>query len=307
MGDSPEELQFYIENGYCPGNAGKTLEWAFQDWSLSQMAAKMGKKKDRQYFEKRSTGWKRLYKDEEKLLFPKNQAGEFLHNEPLSMQGWVESNAWQGTWQVSHDIPYLAKLMGGNDTLTKKLNYAFEQSRAQDFVFGYGNGYVSYANQPGCSNAHVFNYAGKPWLTQFWVRKVNEQAYGDTSPNKGYGGHDEDQGQMGGVSALMSLGLFSLKGTNSQNPVYEITSPVFDEIVIHLDPGYYEGKAFKISTTSNSPGHHYIQSIKLNNQNLDRIWFYHDDFQKGGHLEIELGPEPNYRLGSSRKSFPQKE
>lgn len=307
MGDTPEELQFYIKNGYCPGNAGKTLEWAFQDWSLSQMAGKMGRKKDQKYFEKRSTGWKKLYREDKQLLFPKDQHGEWLHNDPLSMHGWVESNAWQGTWQASHDIPSLADLMGGNDVLTEKLNHAFEQSEKEDFVFGYGKGYVSYANQPGCSNAHVFNYAGKPWLTQFWVRKVNEQAYGDTSPNKGYGGHDEDQGQMGGVSALMSIGLFSLKGTNSQNPVYEITSPVFDEIIIHLDPYYYEGKTFRISTKNNSPENCYIHSIKLNNQSLDRLWFYHRDFQKGGDLEIELGPAPRYELGSSKKSALPKE
>ena len=80
-------------------------------------------------------------------------------------------------------------MMGGNDSLCNKLNYAFRnRQRLEDFVFGYGGGYVSYANQPGCSNAHVFNYAGKPWLSQYWVRRVNEQAYGAITPDKGYGG-----------------------------------------------------------------------------------------------------------------------
>ena len=137
--------------------------------------------------------------------------------------------------------------MGGNDVLCDKLNHAFEMAAPQDFVFDYNDGYVSYANQPGVSNAHVFNYAGKPWLTQYWVRRVREQAYGGITPDLGYGGHDEDQGQMGGVSALMSIGLFSLQGNASATPVYDITSPIFDTITIQLDPRYYTGKTFTIS------------------------------------------------------------
>jgi putative alpha-1,2-mannosidase len=177
------------------------------------------------------------------------------------------------------------------------LNYAFEQAEPNDFVFGYGSGYVSYANQPGCSNAHVFNYAGKPWLSQYWVRKVNKQAYGGVTPDKGYGGHDEDQGQMGGVSALMSIGLFSLKGTTSVNPVYEITSPVFDEIKIKLDQNYYSGKNFTIKAYNNSDENCYIQKALLNGKPLNRYWLTHKEFSKGGTLELWLGAKPNVNWG----------
>ena len=142
------------------------------------------------------------------------------------------------------------------------MNYAFEKSEPDDFVFGYGSGYVSYANQPGCSNAHVFNYAGKPWLSQYWVRKVNEQAYGGTTPDKGYGGHDEDQGQMGGVSALMSMGLFSLRANNSINPIYDITSPIFDETIITLNPDYYSGREFRIITENASSENDLIKTLQ---------------------------------------------
>ncbi|MDR3094840.1 MAG: glycoside hydrolase family 92 protein, partial [Bacteroidales bacterium] len=148
------------------------------------------------------------------------------------------------------------------------------------------------ANQPGCSNAHVFNYAGKPWLSQYWVRKVNAQAYGATTPDAGYGGHDEDQGQMGGVSALMSLGLFSLQGTCAQKPTYEITGPVFDEITIQLNPAYSGGKAFKIKVHDNSEANCYIQKAALNNQPLKQLEFSHEDFAKGGMLEIWLSDKP---------------
>ena len=294
---SSEDITFYIKNGWWKNNAGITIEAAFQDWATAQMAYKLGKKKDYNYFSKRAQGWKACFNPEQNLLFPKDAAGKFTTNDPLSGAGWVEANAWQATWGVSHDIPGLAALMGGNDKLCEKLNHAFEKAAPQDFVFDYNDGYVSYANQPGLSNAHVFNYAGKPWLTQYWVRRVQEQAYGGVTPDLGYGGHDEDQGQMGGLSALMSIGLFSLQGNASVTPVYEITSPVFDNVIIKLDPQYYKGKEFTITTHNNSKENTYIQSVKLNGKELNDFWFTHDDFAKGGMLEIWLGNQPNKNWG----------
>jgi len=288
----------YIRKGYHPGNAGITLEACFQDWALSQMAKGLKKNREADYFARRSSGWKNLFNYDQKLVFPKDEEGRWLHDDPLGGRGWVEANAWQATWSVSHDIKGLASLMGGNDTLCAKLNFAFEQAAPQDFVFGYSTGYVSYANQPGCSNAHVFNYAGSPWLTQYWVRKVNEQAYGAITPDKGYGGHDEDQGQMGGVSALMSIGLFSLRGTASLNPVYDITSPVFDEVTIILDRNYYQGEKFVIRTYDNSVENCYIQKAALNGRPLNRFWFSHSDFARGGLLEIWLGNKPEKNWGT---------
>jgi putative alpha-1,2-mannosidase len=221
-----------------------------------------------------------------------------MHLDPLRGDGWIEANAWQATWGVSHDIPGLASLMGGNDVLCDKLNHAFEMAAPQDFVFDYNDGYVSYANQPGVSNAHVFNYAGKPWLTQYWVRRVREQAYGGITPDLGYGGHDEDQGQMGGVSALMSIGLFSLQGNASATPVYDITSPVFDTVTITLDPRYYTGKTFTIVTHQNSKENDYIQKARINGRELNDFWFTHEEFARGGTLELWLGDRPNKTWGT---------
>lgn len=294
---SKKEIQFYIDYGYYPGNAGITIEAAFQDWSLAQMAAKMGKKKEASYYQKRASGWTALYRPEFQLIFPKDEQGKWLHDDPLNGNGWVEANAWQGTFALPFAIPQLAKLMGGNEVLCEKLNKAFEQSEKDNFVFGYSSGYVSYANQPGCSNAHVFNYAGKPWLSQYWVRQVNEKAYGDITPDAGYGGHDEDQGQMGGVSALMSLGLFSLQGTCSQQPMYELTAPVFDEITIKLHPQYYKGAQFTIKTHNNSKENLYIQQAALNNQPLHDFRLSHGEFANGGALEIWLDDAPNKQWG----------
>ena len=150
-----------------------------------------------------------------------------------------------------------------------------------------------------CSNAHVFNHSGQSWLSQYWVRRVSQQAYGGTNPNIGYGGHDEDQGQMGGVSALMKLGLFSLRGTCSKETIYEFTAPEFDEITIQLDPRYYSGQEFKIIVNDNSEENCYIQRAELNGRPLNNCWFSHQEFAQGGRLELWLGPKPNQAWGKS--------
>ena len=302
--ESADDLKFYITHGYCPDNASKTLEWAFQDWGASRMAARLGKHSEARMFEKRSRAWTPLFNAEQGLVFPKKRNGEWLHQDALSGNGWVEANSWQATWSLSHELPKLVKMMGGADKFCEKLNFAFEQARDLDFVYAYSGGYVSYANQPGCSNAHIFAYGGKPWLTQYWVRQVKERAYGGITPDKGYGGHDEDEGQMGGISALMALGLFSVTGTESDTPYYDITSPIFDKITIKLNGDYYEGSTFTITTHNNSAENCYIQRAQLNDLEWNYAQFNHADFTKGGKLELWLGNEPNKSWGKLKYLAP---
>lgn len=297
--DMDKELDFYIKNGYCPDNAGLTIQWAFEDWALAEMADKMGKQRDYAFFYRRANGWPNSFNKNINLILPRKKDGSWLHTNPLDGYGYIEANAWQATFGLSHNIPGLAKLMGGNDNLCQMLNYAFEQSVSDDFVYGYGGGYVSYANQPGCSNAHVFSHAGKPWLTQYWVRRVKQQAHGAITPDKGYGGHDEDQGQMGGISTLMAIGLFSLDGGSKRSPVYDITSPVFDEVTIKLDLLYYKSKEFKIKTYNNSNENCYIQRASLNGKEYNSYQIPHGILAQGGILELWLGDSPNKEWGVS--------
>lgn len=123
--------------------------------------------------------------------------------------------------------------------------------------------------------AHLFNHARAPWLTQKWVRKV-KAAYADVTP---YGGYrdDEDQGQMGALGVLMAMGLFEVDGGCAVKPYYEITSPIFDKVTIHLDNRYYPGKTFQIVTTGNSDKNMYIQRATFDGKPWDRCWFYHED------------------------------
>ena len=296
----PEDIEFYDKNGWVPNNAGITIDICFQDWSIAQMAKKLNLKKDYDFFTKRLYGWRKLFDPETKFVFPRDKDGKFLHKDPLSGNGWVETNSWQATFSVANDLPGLTELMGGKDSLAKKLNIAFTLAEDADFISEYHKGYVAYSNQPSLSNGHVFSYAGSPWLTQYWLRKVKEQAYGGITPDLGYGGHDEDQGQMGGLSALIAIGLFNVYGNETVTPFYEITSPIFDEVTIHLDKKYYEGKTFVIKTYDNSKENCYIQSARLNGSALNDFWFTHEQYIKGGILELWLGNKPNKQWGTEK-------
>src|SRR5690606_13319100 len=134
LGDAAD-IEFYTENGFWPGSAGITLEAAFQDYALSEWAKKTGRTEDASFFAERSMGWKKLFNEQQDLIFPRDKEGAFMHNDPLSGSGWVEANAWQATWSVSHAIPVLSELMDGNEVLCEKLNHAFEMSEPDDFVF----------------------------------------------------------------------------------------------------------------------------------------------------------------------------
>ncbi len=297
---TPEDIEFYDRNGWVPSNAGITLDAAFQDWAIAQMARKLGNSEDYDRFMERSRGWRKTFDSKTGFVFPMTRDGKFLHSDPLSGEGWVETNAWQATFSVVNDYQGLASLMGGRDSVAAKLDRAFRMAAPADFVSEYHTGYVAYSNQPCLSNAHVFSHMGQPWLTQYWVRRVKEQAYGGTTPDLGYGGHDEDQGQMGGTSALMAMGLFNVYGNKTATPFYEITSPVFDEVTIRLDNNYYKGKTFAIKTYNNSADNCYIQRARLNGRELREFWFTHDEYRRGGTLEIWLGDKPNKKWGTGK-------
>ena len=191
----------------------------------------------------------------------------------------------------------LANMMGGEDAYADKLNYAFERARPANFIGSYGQGYVSYGNQPGLQVAHLFNYVGRPWLTQHWVRQVKERTFGSVSTTDGYGHHDEDQGQMGAISALMAIGLFEVSGGGHERPIYDISSPIFDEITIELNGDYYPGKRFRIVTHGNGPDREYIRRARLDGERLDNAWFHHDQLADGGTLELWMSKKPNKQWG----------
>ena len=257
------------------------------------------------YLERRSRNWRNLFDTGTGFIRPKASDGSWLSPfDPLEETDFVEANAWQATWFTSHDVMGLANLMGGRKAYADKLDRAFRLSEPDGFIGGGQNGlenaFVSYGNQPGLENAHLFNYVGYPWLTQHWVREVKQAVYGSTATTDGYGHHDEDQGQMGAMSALMAIGLFEVTGGGLTKPVYDITSPVFDEVTIELDRDYYRGREFRIVTHGNSAENQYIQRANLDGRELRDAFFRHDQLADGGTLELWLGARPNRAWGTDR-------
>jgi len=213
----------------------------------------------------------------------------------FAAKGFTEASAAIYTHFVPQDLPGLIRLFGGGGKYAAALNRQFELAQPTRFVAPHAQhagAWVDYDNEPSTAMAHLFNFAGAPWLTQKWVREVQRTAYGDITPEGGYCG-DEDQGQLGAVSALMAMGLFDVQGGAALKPTYQITSPVFDRVTIHLNRDYFPGHDFTIITHNNSAENVYIQSAQLNGQPLNRFWFPHSDLVAGGKLELELGPQPS--------------
>ncbi|MEM8890293.1 MAG: glycoside hydrolase domain-containing protein, partial [Bacteroidota bacterium] len=228
---------------------------------------------------------------------------------------FVEGNAAQFSWFVPHDLSSLVDLMGGQKFFNEALQSSFLKAARHDFVAKKGETdeetkqnrrvYINYGNQPSMQTAFIFNYSGNPYLTQYWSREVVEKVYSGISPEAGYSG-DEDQGLMGSLAVLMKMGIFSMKGGASQEPYYDIGSPIFEEIRIKLDPAYFEGGEFVIEANNTSSQNRYIQSANLNGEPLNQAWFYHKDLVKGGSLKLEMGAEPNTQWGAGLEALPPK-
>lgn len=282
-------MKEYMEYGYVPEETGATshtMEYAFDDWCLSEFATALNKKKDAKYFLNRSKNYENIFDKEIGYIRRKHKDGTwYADSNPLTMgteggwngKGFMEGNAWQYTWFVPQDLPNLVKLLG-KDEFNRRL------------VEGFEKGYVDLTNQPNLQAPFLFNYSGKPWLTQKYSRMVANKYY-STSPYTAWLG-EEDEGQMGALYCLYSMGIFEMKSGCSVNPYYDLSSPIFDEIKIHLDKKYYKGGTFTIKTVNNKPENDYIQSISLNGKKFDGFQLLHKDVVKGGELIVELGDKP---------------
>jgi len=329
-------IEYYIDRGYVPFplyekqygyhqcGPGVTMEYAYQDWTLAQMAKVLNKDSDHKMLIKRAANYRNIYDSTSGWMRGRTLDGNWIepfdplvyegdYKDPLG-SGFVEATAAAATWFVPHDLAGLAELMGGKDIAARRLNQSFliakqhgfvtHNYRGDNFVSSYRRrAFINYGNQPSMQTGYIFNYFGQPWLTQKWVREVIDEVYSDNDPQHGYSG-DEDQGLMGALCVLMKIGLFEMKGGAEINPSYDLSSPIFDQITIHLDKDYYQGVNFKIDVLNNSPKNKFIQSVKLNGKPLNQSWLYHKDLVKGGNLEYVLGEEPNYDWGTAPESLP---
>ncbi len=316
LGAGKIDTRYFVEYGYVPhldkGNgpdeafmfsASHTLEYAYSAWAVAQWAKQLGKTDDYNRLMDLSKGWERIYDPSCNFVRPKKKDGTFIEDfNPMQVwRGFQEGNAWQYTFYVPHDAKGLVAKVGA-DVFNHRLDSIFTVSRK--LIFSGGTEVGAFAglqtlynqgNQPCLHISWMFNEAGRPSLTQKWVRAILNEFYG-TDGIHGYGyGQDEDQGQLGAWYVISSLGLFDMKGLTDQAPFFALGSPLFDKITIRLNDRYYKGKEFVIETRNNSKQNDYVQSMDLNGKPLTDTRIPFSEIVQGGHLVLEMGNQPKDR------------
>lgn len=298
------DLVTYLKHGYVPYDEGRfsnSLEYSFDDWTVSQFARALGKEKDYEYFLERGYWWKNIIDEETGFARMKNSKGEWYPDFDSYKSGanhhYVEGNAWQLTFFVPQDVPALAEAIG-KERFIERLDWGFTESDKTRFN-GMNDQYWNYpviqGNQQSMHFAYLFNWVGKPWLTQKWIRAVLDRYYGFGVANAYLG--DEDQGQMSAWFMMASLGLFQTDGGTRVDPIYEIGSPIFEKVEIDLGKQYGRGDKFIIEAKNTSRLNKYVQSARLNGKELRDFKFPASELLKGGKLELEMGAEPNKDWG----------
>lgn len=295
------QLDVYDRYGYMPreyGVVSKTLDYAYDDWCVAQMAWAMGDRKEAKRLETRSMNYRNVFHPEYRYVVRRDTTGGWDTDfDRFSNAGFIEGNSWQYSWYVPHDIPGLVGLIGIEE-FNRRLEEGFEKSAEFHFaahLFDRTSGqsgefYINHGNEVNMCTPYLFNYSGKPWLAQKWARAIMESFYGST-PYHGWEG-DEDEGQMSAWYVMSAMGFFEMDGGCSVDPMLEIGSPLFDRITIRLDPNYYSGRTFTIRTENNSAGNVYIQRALLNGKPLREPRIPFRSVTAGGELVLEMGPAP---------------
>ena len=297
-------LEHYKKYGFIPYNlldesVTITLEYAYNDWCVAQIAKLLGKQEDFQYFSNRSKAYKHLFDSESGFMRGKNDKGTEWH-EPFDPKfsahrvhaDYTEGNAWQHSWFVLHDTKNLIELHGGNKKFNNKLEQLFTESSeiTGDNVSADITGLIgqyAHGNEPSHHIAYMFNFAKQPWRTQYWVREILKTQYSNTPD--GLSGN-EDCGQMSAWYVFSSMGLYPY---NPSSGLYQIGSPLFEKSVIKIS----ENTNFTIIAENVSDKNKYIQSATLNNVNFNRTVLMHQELKNGGTLHLVMGDKPNKNWG----------
>ncbi|HEX4084911.1 MAG TPA: GH92 family glycosyl hydrolase [Chthoniobacteraceae bacterium] len=308
LNDRNGQAQFrtlgWLPSDKIRASVSRTLEYAYDDWCIAQIAKALGKKDDYLQFSKYAANYRNVFDPATKFMRGRNEDGTwrtpFAPN-VFYRSDYTEADAWQYAWFVPQDMDGLISLMGGNEEFADKLDSLFDQdSTVVDTVPDISGMVGQYAqgDEPVHNFAYLFNYAGQPYRTQKRIRQVMAALYNSTPD--GIPGND-DCGQMSAWYVLSAMGLYP---ANPADGNYMIGSPLFHKTTIHLDPEYYHGGAFTVLADNNSDKNIYIQSAKLNGKPLTRSWLRHEEIAAGGTLELAMGPQPNKVWGSATKDLP---
>ncbi|MFK8268659.1 GH92 family glycosyl hydrolase [Capnocytophaga cynodegmi] len=294
MGDE-RGLKFYKQYGYIPYDKWDesvtiTLEYAYDDWCVAQMAKALGKTDDYEFFMKRSEAYKHLFDPTTGFMRGKSASGKWRepfdpkHSNHREATDYTEGNAWQHSWFVPQNPQGLIDAFGGKEKFTTHLEKLFTESSeiTGDNVSADITGLIgqyAHGNEPSHHIAYLFNKAGEPHRTQYWVNQILKTQY-NTTPN-GYSGN-EDCGQMSAWYVWSSIGLYPMNPVSGE---YEIGRPLFPKAKINLP----NGKTFTIIAENVSAENMYIQSATLNGKPLDRTFITDEELKNGGELKFVMG------------------
>ena len=307
--------EYYNELGYVPydvkinENTARTLEYAYDDWCIYQMAKALNRpKKELKLFADRAMNYKNVFDKESLLMRGRNKDGQF--QAPFSPLKWgdafTEGNSWHYTWSVFHDVQGLVDLMGGKKMFVSMLDSVFNLPSVFDDSY-YGGviheiremeianmGNYAHGNQPIQHMIYLYNYAGEPWKAQYWLRETMNRLYLPTPD--GYCG-DEDNGQTSAWYVFTALGFYPVcPGSNE----YVMGAPYFKKATITLE----NGKKLEISAPKNNDDNRYIRSLNYNGKNYTKNYLNHFDLLKGGRLVFDMDNKPNKGRGINESDFP---
>jgi len=307
--------EYYNRLGYIPYNvkinesAARTLEYAYDDWCIYQLAKALNRPKEEvDRFAKRAMNYKNLFDPETKLMRGRNEDGSF--QSPFNPLKWgdafTEGNSWHYTWAVFHDPQGLITLMGGKKVFNQMMDSVFNVPPLFDESY-YGfviheiremqimnMGNYAHGNQPIQHFIYLYDYSGEPWKAQYWTREVMDKLY--TAAPDGYCG-DEDNGQTSAWYVFSALGFYPVcPGSNE----YPLGSPLFKKVTLHLE----NGKQVTLTAGNNNKENRYIASMQMNGKNYTKNFLKHSDLMEGAIIRYSMSPAPNMVRGTSESDFP---
>ncbi len=310
MDDNWEGLGYYRDLGYIPADkegesVSKCIEYCYNDWAVSHVADALGRHDDAAIQRKRSQNYQHLFDPKTQFIRAKLSDGKFTDPfDPIDMghtpkwRDYTESNAWQTTFGIQHDVKGYMALWGGREPFVAKLDQLFTvpstlPADAPPDIAGLVGQYA-HGNEPSHHIAYLYVYAGQPWKTQARVASLRKTMYRN-DPNGLEG--NEDCGQMSAWYLLSALGLYAVDPVSGN---YVLTSPLFEKATVNVG----DGKELVIEAKRPSPDAVYIESVSLNGKQLDRLWVSHEEIGHGGRLSFVLSAEPNMTLGTAVEAAP---
>lgn len=308
-------VKYYNELGYVPydvkinENAARTLEYAYDDFTIYQLGKALNKPASEiDIYKKRSMNYKNLFDPASGLMRGKNKDGSF--QSPFNPFKWgdafTEGNSWHYSWSVFQDINGLAGLMGGKEKFVNKLDSVFTLPPVFDDSY-YGGviheiremqianmGQYAHGNQPIQHMIYLYNYAGAPWKTQHWVRETMNRMYKATPD--GYCG-DEDNGQTSAWYVFSAMGFYPVTPAVDQ---YVIGAPLFKKVTLNLE----NGRTVVINAPKNNSGNKYINNLKYNGKVHTKNWISHSGLTRGAVLDFDMSATPNKQRGTGVADFP---